>query len=403
MVGRVGPRVRASTPPQESLVRGRTGRQLWLVTAGTVTFSTGRFALSPLLPTITESLGISSFAAGVAMTLMFGFTAFVRYPGGQLSDQLSRKTVLVGGLVVTTGGFALLTVVWSYPAFLIAVIGIGVGIGLYSTAGIAWLSDLFTAKQGQALGINNSSIYVAGILGAGLGNVAISTDPWQSVFLPVCLVLCGLLLALHYWNPEQYRVSGAGFDVSDTVVRLLASSTVRRMLLVGTLFGTAWQGVVTFLPTFLRVEKAVSPAFANNLFALLFLVGVGSNLLAGRFSDRFPVPYIVAAVAGVTSLGLLVVVYAETLVLLFAGVCILGAGLAAIWPALQSYMMDLFPEQSKGGDYGAFSAGYVGLASLGPSGVGFVADQFSYTVAFLGLVCCLLCSAMLALGVSRGG
>jgi predicted MFS family arabinose efflux permease len=72
--------VRTSTPPQESLLRGRTGRQLWLVTAGTVTFSTGRFALSPLLPTITDSLGISSFAAGVAMTLMFGFTALVRYP-----------------------------------------------------------------------------------------------------------------------------------------------------------------------------------------------------------------------------------------------------------------------------------------------------------------------------------
>lgn len=390
-----------STAPEESLIRGRTGRQLWLVTAGTVTFTTGRFALSPLLPTIIESLSISSFAAGMAMTMMFGFTAIVRYPGGQLSDQLSRKTVLVGGLVVTVAGFVLLTTVWNYPTFLVAVIGVGVGIGLYSTAAIAYLSDLFSDKQGQALGINNSSIYVAGILGAGLANVAISAESWRSSFFPIVVVLCVLLPALHYWNHEPYQISTPEFTIRETMVRLFQSAKVRRMLVVGTLFGTAWQGVVTFLPAFLQAEKAVTPTFANNLFALLFLVGVGSNLLTGRVSDRFPVPYIVAVVAVLTSFGLIVVIYVETVLLIIAGVCILGAGLAAIWPALQSYMMDLFPEETKGGDYGAFSASYVGLASLGPGVVGFVADEVNYTVAFLGLAGCLLVSAVLALGIAR--
>lgn len=390
------------TAPEESLVRGRTGRQLWLVTAGTITFTTGRFALSPLLPTITESLAISSFAAGLAMTMMFGFTALIRYPGGQLSDQLSRKTVLVGGLLVTTAGFALLSTVLNYPTFLVAVVGVGVGIGLYSTAVVAYLSDLFSDKQGQALGINNSSIYLAGILGAGLGNLAISAESWRSAFLPIVLVLLVLLPALHYWNTEPYQVERPELTIRETLARLFASSQVRRMLVVGTLFGTAWQGVITFLPTFLQAEKAVTATFSNNLFALLFLVGIGSNLLTGRVSDRFPVPYIVAVVAVITSFGLLLVIYVETVVLLVLGVSILGAGLAAIWPALQSYMMDLFPEETKGGDYGAFSASYVGLASLGPSAVGLVADQFDFTVAFLGLAGCLLVSSVLALGVARG-
>ncbi|UTF55677.1 MFS transporter [Natronosalvus rutilus] len=368
---------------------------------GTITFTTGRFALSPLLPTITDSLNISSFAAGIAMTMMFGFTAIVRYPGGQLSDQLSRKTVLVVGLVITTGGFTILTMVWNYSTFLLAIIGVGVGIGLYSTAVIAWLSDLFTSKQGQALGINNSSIYFAGILGAGLGNVAIASESWRSAFLPIVFVLCILLPALHYWNYEQYQISRPEFDIRDTVFRLLQSAQVRRMLVVGTLFGTAWQGVITFLPMFLQAEKAISATFANNLFALLFLVGAGSNLLTGRISDLYPVPYIVAVVAGITSVGLVMVIFVETIVLIIFSICILGAGLAAIWPALQSYMVDLFPEETKGGDYGAFSAGYVGLASLGPSIVGFISDKFDFTVAFMGLVVCLLVSALLALGVAR--
>jgi len=391
--------VNTSTAPRESLIRGRTGRQLWLVTAGTIVFTTGRFALSPLLPTISDSLAISSFAAGLAMTMMFGFTAIVRYPGGELSDQLSRKTVLVGGLLITTGGFVLLTTVVNYTTFLVAVTAVGIGIGLYSTAAVAWLSDLFTDKQGQALGINNSSIYFAGILGAGLGTVAINAQSWRSAFLPIVAILFSLLPALHYWNHEPYQISRPEFDVRDTFARLLTSAQVRRMIVVGTLFGTAWQGVITFLPMFLQAEKAVSATFANNLFALLFLVGIGSNLLTGRVSDQYPVPYIVAVVAIITSAGLVIVIYAETVLIIVLGVSILGAGLAAIWPALQSYMMNLFPENTKGGDYGAFSAGYVGLASLGPSVVGLVADEFSFGVAFLGLAGCLIVSAILALGV----
>jgi predicted MFS family arabinose efflux permease len=393
--------VSAPTAPEESLISGRTGRQLWLVTTGTVIFTTGRFALSPLLPMITESLDISSFAAGIAMTMMFGFTAIIRYPGGQLSDQLSRKTVMVGGLFVTTGGFVFLTTVVNYPMFLVAVIAVGVGIGLYTTAAVAWLSDLFTAKQGQALGINNSSVYVAGILGAGLATLAISAEAWRSAFAPIVLLLFVLLPALHYWNHEPYQLSTPEFELRRTMVRIFQSGKVRRMLVIGTLFGTAWQGVITFLPTFLQAEKAVSATVANNLFALLFLVGVGSNLATGRVSDRFPVPYIVAIVAVITSAGLVMVIYVEAVPLIVVGVTILGAGLAAIWPALQSYMMDLFPEDTKGGDYGAFSASYVGLASLGPGVVGFVADKFDFTVAFIGLAGCLLLSAILALGVAR--
>lgn len=389
------------TAQQESLLRGRTGRQLWLVTAGTVTFTTGRFALSPLLPAITDSIAISSFVAGLAMTMMFGFTAIVRYPGGQLSDQLSRKTVLVGGLLITTAGFGLVLTVGSYPMFVLAVVVVGVGIGLYSTAAIAWLSDLFTAKQGQALGINNSSIYLAGILGAGLGNLALGAGSWRSAFLPIVVVLAALLPALHHWNHEPYQLQEPELSIRDTVARLFRSPLVRRMLIVGTLFGTAWQGVVTFLPTFLQAEKAVSPTVANNLFALLFAVGIGSNLLTGRVSDRFPVPYIVAVVAVVTSAGLVVVITVEKFLVLLVGIGVLGGGLAAIWPALQSYMMDMFPEETKGGDYGAFSATYVGLASLGPTAVGLVADVASFATAFLGLAACLIISAALALAVAR--
>ena len=391
-----------STVPRAVLFERSRGIKLGLVTTGTCTFSLGRFVLSPLLPYIIVSLDISTFAAGIGMTMMFGVTALVRYPGGRLSDDLTRKTVIVGGLLVSTFGFGVLATVGNYPMFLLGVTAVGVGVGLYSTAALAWLSDIFVDKQGLAMGVNNGSIYLAGILGAGLANAVIATGAWRTAFLPVIAALLVLVPAFHVGNDKAYRFERPALDVRSTFGRLVRSAHVRRMLLIGALFGIAWQGVITFLPTFLQTEKAVSPTFANNLFALLFAVGIGTNLLSGRISDRVSVPGLIAGVASLTVTGLVVVVVAADTLVLVAGIIVLGAGLAAIWPALQSYMMNYFPESSKGGDYGAFSAIYGGIAGLGPSIVGFLVDTFTFTVAFLCLAICLLFSAGLSLALAYG-
>jgi predicted MFS family arabinose efflux permease len=228
-----------------------------------------------------------------------------------------------------------------------------------------------------------------------------ATDEWRAAFLPFTAVLLALVVIFHFWSCEPYVVSRPRFDLIETVVRLLDSPTVRQMLVVGALFGIAWQGVITFLPTFLQAEKAVPPTLASNLFALLFLVGIGANLLGGRLADRFEVPYVIAGVAGVATVGLITVILARTTPIVIVGIVVLGVGLAAVWPVLQSYMMAQFPDSLKGGDYGAFSAGYVGIASAGPGIVGFVAERAGYAVAFGGLSCCLLLSTVLALRLAR--
>jgi len=47
--------------------------------------------------------------------------------------------------------------------------------------------------------------------------------------------------------------------------------------------------------------------------------------------------------------------------------------------------MDLFPDDSLGGDFGASKTVYTGIGSLGPTYVGVAAAHFSYTAAFAGL------------------
>ena len=59
--------------------------------------------------------------------------------------------------------------------------------------------------------------------------------------------------------------------------------------------------------------------------------------------------------------------------------------------------MDTFPTESMAGDLGGMRSLYIGLGSLGPTAVGFVAGRASYAVAFPALAGCLPAAVALIL------
>jgi len=92
-------------PASEPLLTGHSGRILTALSVGWLTIQVGRQAIPPLLPEIVRRLGLTPFTAGAGLTLMWICCAICHYPGGRLSDRLTRKTVLMGGLVILTAGF----------------------------------------------------------------------------------------------------------------------------------------------------------------------------------------------------------------------------------------------------------------------------------------------------------
>jgi predicted MFS family arabinose efflux permease len=392
-----------ATGSRETFVSGYPARQLQVLALGTITYSVGRFVLSPLLPTIIDSLGISAAMAGLSLTVMFGLGSLVRYPAGRLSDTLSRKTVLVVSLATLVAGFGLLSTATSYPTFLLALVALGLGTGMYQPPVIATLSDLFETRQGQALGINNSSIYVAGTVAAVLAVFAVGLDAWRVLFLPLAGLLLLVLLTTHLRNREAYALFRPTLELRRTGARLVANRSIRRQLLLASLFAFAWQGTVGFLPTFLQVEKGFDPAAASSAFAALFFIGIFANLLGGRFADSFGASPVIVSITAIATVGLGVVVVARTPVTTVLGIGVLSVGLAGFWPVMQTYIMELVPDDTKAGDYGAFSMVYIGVGSLGPTYVGVVADAANYRVAFTGLVLCLFLGSLSAVVFLRNG
>jgi predicted MFS family arabinose efflux permease len=386
---------------EERLVTGYTGRLLIAVSLGWAFIQAGRLSISPLLPSITADLGLSSTSAGVGITALWGTYALMQYPSGRFSDRLSRKTLLVGGLALACAGFLFLSSAPTYVVFLAAAVVIGLGAGLYPTPARSLVSDLFVRRRGQAFGLHTASGDVGGVLAAGLATVVVAVATWRAGFLPVVVVLALVAVSLHLWSREEYVLARVDLAVGATVRRLLREPRLRWLLLAYALFAFTWQSSVGFLPTYLQVGKGFTPAAANAGFAALFVVGAVVKPLSGGLGDRLPRGLLAAGVLGVGATALAGVILAATPLVATVAVACYAAGLMAYPPVMQAYLMDSFPTESMGGDLGAMRTVYIGLGALGPTYVGAVADLVDFRTAFVGLVGCLLASSLLIVTLGR--
>jgi predicted MFS family arabinose efflux permease len=386
---------------EERLVTGYSGRLLLAVSIGWGLIQTGRLVVPPLLPAISADLGISTARAGFALTVLWGLYALLQYPSGRLSDRLSRKTLLVGGLVLLCVGFLALSAAPTYAVFVVGAAVVGVGAGLYPTPARSLVSDLFVARRGQAFGIHTASGDTGGVVAAGLATLVLGVATWRAAFLPVVTVVAAVAVALHVWSREEYVLARVDLAVGDTGRRLLEEPEFRWLLVSYCLYAFTWQSVAGFLPTYLQVGKGLSPTLANTGFAALFVVGAVAKPIAGGVADRLSRGLFATAVLALAASMLALLLVAATLPAVLVAVVGFALGLMAFPPVMQAYLMDSFPTDSMGGDLGAMRTVYIGLGALGPTYVGVVADTFDFTLAFTGLVGCLLVSGLLVFVVGR--
>ena len=354
-----------------------------ILSLGAMTARLSRRVLSPLLPGIITDLNISPTEAGVILSVTTIFFGMAQFPGGRISDGLTRQTVLLTGLGTLMLGGAVLAVAPTYVFVLLGGAVIGAGEGLYGPADRALLSDIYSDDRGRAFGFHMVSLELAGVLAAGLATLAVAA--WRTAFAPVVLALGLVWVLLHRTNRESFELSGISLELKSTVKRLFVMSQVRSALGVYCLFSFTSQGVVGFLPTLLQAERGFSTGIASGTFGLLFAVGIVARPAGGWLSDRWHRPIVGGIGLLVGSLGIILIVLGSSILSILTGVILFACGQKMFPPAIQAYFMDIFPDSSMGGDLGAVRTVYIGIGSLGPSFVGIVASTVDYTTAFLGL------------------
>ena len=399
----------AAGETDERLLGGYAGRLLLVTSIGWMMVQCGKLVISPMLPSIIDELGITPFTAGIGLSVMWGLYALNQYPSGRLSDRLSRKTLLVVGLLFMIVGFGLFVVATTFPVYLLASAVVGVGTGLYPTPARALISDHFVEKRGRAFGVHTGLGDMGGLAASGLAVAVLAVATWHLAFVPVVGVLIAATLLLHRWSREPYTrmavdaetVRGGAHEAAGTLRRLVVKRELQPVLLAYGLYSFTWQSSAGFLPTFLQASKGFSPALASAAFAALFVTGTIVKPASGSLGDRTHKALVAAAALLFGGASLALVVFVPSRLLTFVGVVGFAVGLLAYPPVMQAYIMDTLPDASMGGDFGAIRTLYITVGSFGPTFTGYVAEVADYSLAFLALVGCLFVSSALIVVSTR--
>ncbi len=354
----------------------------------------GQLVISPLLPTITAEFGITSGTAGAALTAMWACAALSMYPGGRLSDTLGRRPVLVAALVTASVGLGLASVAPTFSLFVLALMLVGIGIGLYEPTSMATVADLFSANRGRAYGVISASYNVGSGVAAILAIGALWIGVWRSAFLPAAAGLLVVALLLHRLLPAPYTLSAVRMRPVESFRRIFVTTELRYLLVLFCFNMLLWQGSISFFPTLLQTDLDISPTIATLAFASIFAIGLIISPIVGSLGDRFGHRRVglLAPIVGLVGLALLLLV--PSIIGLAVGTVLFAVGMVTFWPVMTADLISVLEDETMGADYGLSRALFYGIGSLGPTYVGVLAERTSFVIAYAGLGVCFLFSAL---------
>ena len=360
------------------------GRALGAIAVGWFLILGLRYTFPTVLPQLKQTFGMSNATAGFAVTVVWASYAVTQFPAGLLDDRIGERILLTTSLVLAAGSVVLLSVAPAVSVFLVACAAFGLGTGLYGPPRGTALSNLFADKDDVAIGLT----LAAGSIGAALLPAAAGTVV-EGLGVKTTLGVASplfLLSAVGVWRAVP-QSTGETPDASTTeeLRNALRDATDRTVLTaVGavTIMVFTFQGLTTFLPTYLMQTKGLSQGTASTLFALMFVSGAGFQVLGGSAADRFGERRVMVAVAALGAVTVAALPFVQGFAALAVVVCLVGVRLA-INPLTNAYVVDVLPNDEEGTAWGLLRTAYFFVAATGSMFVGLVSGNGQFNRAFL--------------------
>ena len=353
----------------------------------------------------------SDLAFGLLTSVFFIFYMCAAPFMGPLSLRFSRKRVIVAGALVWSVATLLTAFTKNFNELLIRHTLVGIGEASFVILSPTFVADMFPVeKRGRVMGVFYLAIPVGTALGYLLGGFLGPKYGWRTPFYVGAApgVFLALLLLLIPEPPlGQFDPPESKAPDRDTLKSLLHNPAFLTATLGMAMMTFALGGLQVWEPTFLQRARGYSVLGANLLFASSTIVnGLAASLLGGWISDRLlrrnkSAHYLVSAV----SLGL--GIPAMCIALFASGTpMVVGIFVAEFFLLLNTGPLNAAVINSVGPDVRATALavnififhllGDIPSAAL----IGYVSDQYSLQLAFLGPVIAIaLSSAILFYGM----
>ena len=367
-------------------------RQFWVLTGGIFIY-VGAAALAFPFEAIylRQNLHTSMTMIGVVFGLVPLAVMPVQFWGGQLTDRLGRRrvimlSVLIG--VVWFVGFAFVTRLWQVAA--LVALESAFGWPLFQTASNAMIADLLPPERRQeGFGVTRAAMNFGVVVGPVLAGQALGLGvTYRTLFLSAAAGCVLMVVTMAVWIRESRPASalqrvrhtdGAGRSgyrlvLHDRVFIVFCLAAVLPVFCIGN-FGSIYAVYVT---SFLGVHSS-QWAYLLTLNALIVVLVQIPLVTALRGRNRM---VLLAVSSALLAVGVGGSAFAGPIWSLVVLIVILSLGETLLSPVASAEVADLAPEVVRGRYMGVWTVVWNGGAALGPSFGGWAMDSIGGRQAF---------------------
>jgi MFS family permease len=336
-------------------------------------FLTGALAVQ-----LRDGIGLSIDALGLVYATYFACAALLSTPMSRASDHVGTAWSLRIGTAVYIVALLGIAGLATSPVILSAFVALsGIATALTRTATSVLIArNVVAGRQGLAFGLKHSSIPIASLF-AGLSVPAIAlTLGWRWAYVAAAALAALVLVAIpgSAGRPTERRSEGKAADMSLGALIVAA---------VGFGLGSSAAASLGAYTLSTVVASGIGEGAAGVLVATGSLVGLTSRLVVGHWSDRRRGSQLdlVGWMLALGGVGFLLLGVGKEWVMLVA----VPVSFATGWSWLGSYnlaMVKLNPV-APGPAVGITQTGAFAGAIAGPIGLGFLAEEISFSAAWL--------------------
>jgi MFS family permease len=365
----------------------RLPAEVWVLVAVSFVIAVGFGIVAPALPTFARSFGVSVTAASIVVSA-FAFMRLAFAPAsGRLVSRLGERPVYIWGISLvglSTGACAFAAEYWQL--LVLRALG-GIGSTMFTVSAVALLIRLTPPPmRGRSTGLWATSFLLGTVTGPLVGGGLIGL----SLRAPFVVYSVSLFIAAAVAWFFLRRSTLAGVVAADgapvlTVRQALRHPTYRAVLASNFANGWAVFGVrVSLVPLFVVEALHRSEALAGVALSAFAVGNVAVLMVAGKLADTFgrrPLMLIGLVVTGGATIW---IGFTGGVTAFLIATVVAGLGTGLLTPPQGAAVADVIGSRAKGGPVLAAVQMVADIgAILGPILTGVLADQLSYTAAFV--------------------
>ncbi|CAN5466633.1 MFS transporter [soil metagenome] len=359
--------------------------EIWVLITANAFIALGYGVVAPVLPQYARNFNVSISAATFVITAFSLMRLCAAPASGLLIQRLGERRIYLTGLLIvalSTGACAFAQDYWHLLLF--RSLG-GLGSAMFSVSSLGLMIRISPPDaRGRVAGMFSSAFLVGSVTGPVLGSVTVGLG------LSAPFVIYGvalLIAAAVVWIKLRHSALAAPAVHTEPAVSLrvaLANRAFRSALFSN--FATGWAvfGLrIALVPLFITEVLHRGAGFAGLALAAFAIGNVSAVIPSGYLSDRIGRRVLLIVGLTVSGVATIVVGFADSLPLFFAGAYVSGAASGMFTSPQQAAVADIIGKARGGTAVATFQMMADVGAILGSVAVGQIAQHVSYAMAFV--------------------